>query len=368
MSMRTILLAGSILALPAVAIAQPITGLYVGAGAGANFLQNEVVRHLQLDGSGLRDHGASTRFDAGYAGIGSIGYGFGNGLRIELEGNYRANDLKRGQRGLGAASNGQEQKYGAMVNALYDVDLKPYGIDYMMPYFGVGAGYANQRYNHVEILNGNTRLHINNGVDQIAFQGIAGVAFPLPTLAPGLALTVDYRFYDTPQDAKYKVQYDNYATGTTTGGKLKVGNDLNHTVMVGVRYAFNTAPPPPPPAPVQVSAPAAAAARTYLVFFDWDRADLTARARQIVADAAQNSSRVTYTRIEVNGYTDTSGTPQYNQGLSVRRAQAVAGELVRDGVSQNAINIQGFGETHPLVPTASGVREPQNRRVEIIIR
>jgi OOP family OmpA-OmpF porin len=72
---------------------------------------------------------------------------------------------------------------------------------------------------------------------------------------------------------------------------------------------------------------------------------------------------VQYTRIEVNGYTDTSGTPQYNQGLSIRRAQAVAGELVRDGV----IGVQGFGETHPLVPTGAGVREPQNRRVEIII-
>jgi outer membrane protein OmpA-like peptidoglycan-associated protein len=77
---------------------------------------------------------------------------------------------------------------------------------------------------------------------------------------------------------------------------------------------------------------------------------------------------VQYTKIEVNGYTDTSGTPQYNQGLSIRRAQAVASELVRDGVPRAAISIQGFGETHLLVPTGPGVREPQNRRVEIIIQ
>ena len=63
-----------------------------------------------------------------------------------------------------------------------------------------------------------------------------------------------------------------------------------------------------------------------------------------------------------------SGTPKYNQGLSVRRAQAVAAELVKNGVPTNAITIQGFGDTHPLVPTGPGVREPQNRRVEIIIR
>ena len=55
----------------------------------------------------------------------------------------------------------------------------------------------------------------------------------------------------------------------------------------------------------------------------------------------------------MNGYTDTSGTPRYNQGLSVRRAQAVAGELVRDGVPAGAISIQGFGETNLLVPYRS---------------
>ena len=85
-------------------------------------------------------------------------------------------------------------------------------------------------------------------------------------------------------------------------------------------------------------------------------------------DRARYSTRVQYTRIEVNGYTDTSGTPKYNQGLSIRRAQAVQAELVKDGVPQGAITIQGFGDTHLLVPTGPGVREPQNRRVEIIIR
>ena len=74
---------------------------------------------------------------------------------------------------------------------------------------------------------------------------------------------------------------------------------------LGLRYTFGQ--PPPPPAPAVV--PAAAPARSYLVFFDWDKATLTDRARQIIRDAADNSTRVQYTRIEVNGYTDTSGTP-----------------------------------------------------------
>ena len=70
----------------------------------------------------------------------------------------------------------------------------------------------------------------------------------------------------------------------------------------------------------------------------------------------------------MNGYTDTSGTPQYNKGLSLRRARAVQAELVRDGVPENAITVQGLGDTNLLVKTGPGVREAQNRRVEIIFR
>jgi OmpA-OmpF porin, OOP family len=156
-------------------------------------------------------------------------------------------------------------------------------------------------------------------------------------------------------------------TRSATPTTFTIRQQYNHSFLLGVRYAFNVAAPVPVAAAAQ-PAPAAAAARSYLVFFDWDKATLTDRARQIVREAADNSTRVQYTRIEVNGYTDTSGTAQYNQGLSLRRAQAVQAELVRDGVPANTITIQGFGDTKLLVPTGPGVREPQNRRVEIIIR
>ena len=75
-----------------------------------------------------------------------------------------------------------------------------------------------------------------------------------------------------------------------------------------------------------------------------------------------------YTRIEVNGYTDTSGTPRYNQGLSIRRAQAVQAELVKDGVPQRRDHHPRLRRHPPAGADWSGVREPQNRRVEIIIR
>ena len=126
--------------------------------------------------------------------------------------------------------------------------------------------------------------------------------------------------------------------------------------------------PAPTPAPAPVPAPKAEEARTYLVFFDWDKSDLTARARQIIADSAGASTRLAVTRIEVAGHADKSGSPAYNQALSMSRATAVAGELVRLGVKKDAIMVSAFGDTKPLVPTAAGVREPQNRRVEIVLK
>jgi outer membrane protein OmpA-like peptidoglycan-associated protein len=87
---------------------------------------------------------------------------------------------------------------------------------------------------------------------------------------------------------------------------IKVQHQYDHRFLVGVRYGFGVTPLPPAPAPM--AAPAPAPARSYLVFFDWDKATPPARAQQIIKEAADNSTKVQYTRIEVNGYTDTSGT------------------------------------------------------------
>ena len=144
-------------------------------------------------------------------------------------------------------------------------------------------------------------------------------------------------------------------------------------MLVGLHYAFGAMAPmapaaAPAPAPAKTVAPAPAPARTYLVFFDWDKADLTARAKQIISEAAANVARVAVTRIEVSGHADKSGTAGYNQTLSQHRADNVAAELVRLGVPKAEIAVMAFGDTHPLVPTADGVREPQNRRVEIVLK
>ncbi|MDR3518036.1 MAG: OmpA family protein [Azospirillaceae bacterium] len=123
------------------------------------------------------------------------------------------------------------------------------------------------------------------------------------------------------------------------------------------------APAAPAAAPTP---PAAQTARNYLVFFDFDKSTLTDQARRIIADAAENAKRGGVSRIQLTGHTDTVGTQQYNLRLSVRRADAVKAEFVHLGVPSSNISATGVGKLHPLVATGDGVREPSNRRVEIV--
>jgi outer membrane protein OmpA-like peptidoglycan-associated protein len=360
MKFRNALLAATILALPFAASAQPITGLYIGGGAGVDIMPSE---HATVSAAGATASGnLNTRVGPEFNL--SVGYGLGNGLRAEFEGFYSYNNFS-GTNSRGVAAGGHEQKYGPMANVLYDfVGFVPM----VTPYVGVGAGYLWAQENDLHAYApGITAVASNATKGAFAYQGIIGAAMPVPGV-PGLNLTADYRFLGLAGDRNYGGAVAAAGVGAFPA-KAKLSGDYNNLVTIGFTYAFGAAPAPvAAPAPMATAVPPSPVSRSYLVFFDWDKATLTDRARQIVSEAAANSTKVQYTRIEVNGYTDTSGTPRYNQGLSIRRAQAVAAELVKDGVPRNAIAIQGFGETHLLVQTGPGVREPQNRRVEIIIK
>jgi OOP family OmpA-OmpF porin len=352
----TFLVAAS-LALPALATAQPISGIYVGAGAGYDYQGSRTVTD-----SSAAVNGSKITFKGSVAGSGSIGYGLGNGLRFELEGVYlRAtlHEIKAGFNGDTYPLSGYTQKYGAFVNGIYDINV---GVRFFQPYIGAGVGYLwtalSGATNETDFLPAGSLSGTKGG---FAYQAIAGFAVPIPP-APGLAITVEYHYIGQPGTETYTNGVAGHASSN-----FGLESQSNQMVLIGLRYAFNTpSPPPPPPAPVM--APAPAPALTYLVFFDWDKYYLTPRAKEIIAEAASNSSHMQYMQIEVNGYTDTSGTPNYNQALSIRRAKSVEAQLIADGVPASAISIAGYGETHLLVPTGPGVREPQNRRVEIIIK
>ena len=104
-----------------------------------------------------------------------------------------------------------------------------------------------------------------------------------------------------------------------------------------------------------------------MVFFDWDRSNLSQQAVQTIGQAAAAFKSRGSARITATGHTDTSGPESYNMALSLRRANSVKNELVRQGVPADAIAVVGKGESQPLVATGDGVREPQNRRVEIVM-
>jgi outer membrane protein OmpA-like peptidoglycan-associated protein len=101
------------------------------------------------------------------------------------------------------------------------------------------------------------------------------------------------------------------------------------------------------------------------VFFDWDKSDITPEAATILDSAISAYGNCDRVPIMLAGHTDRSGSAQYNMGLSARRNDSVRAYLTARGIPDGAITSQAFGETMPRVPTADGVRELQNRRVEI---
>jgi outer membrane protein OmpA-like peptidoglycan-associated protein len=103
----------------------------------------------------------------------------------------------------------------------------------------------------------------------------------------------------------------------------------------------------------------------FIVFFDWDSAAISADAATTLNAAIAAYGQCGTVPVMLAGYTDRSGSVEYNLGLAARRNASVRDYMTARGVSGSAITSEAFGEANPRVPTADGVRELQNRRVEI---
>jgi len=132
--------------------------------------------------------------------------------------------------------------------------------------------------------------------------------------------------------------------------------------------------PAPAPEPVMVEAPAfdvnpaepmKVENAKYIVFFDFDQSSLNAGAQSIIDAAAQEAQSRQLTTINLVGHTDTSGSRDYNQRLSMKRANAVRDAMTQRGVAANLLSVNHRGEEELMVNTADDVREPANRRTEI---
>jgi outer membrane protein OmpA-like peptidoglycan-associated protein len=321
-------------------------GPYVGLGVGANFLSD-----ADLKGNGVSD---KAEFNTGWAAIGTLGYAFDRNWRTELELGYRRNNVDSLSGGGGNA--GHAGADSVMANVLYDFDTG----SKWTPYLGVGAGAVRYQARGYQPT---ATTSLNDNDTNLAAQGIVGISYDV---ADNTQLFLDYR---------YLLSQDPSVT-SSNGTGLKSEYETQ-TVLVGFRYSFGRPPAPaatrvqatPAPMPAPAPAPVAAAPgpQSFQIFFDFNKSDVRPDARPIIEQAANNARKGGVSRVSLTGYTDRAGSDAYNQRLSVRRAEAIKAEFVRLGFNPGDISVVGKGESDPLVPTADGVREPKNRRVEILL-
>ena len=321
---RALATAAALVALPVVTQAQNLQypGFYAGIEGGGTWMFNTT------SGTPM---GSGTIYPAlGWAAGGMIGYDF-VGPRVEIEGVYRNNKATVGS-GQFNAFGASKDDIGVLANVLYD--FNPGGT--IVPYIGAGAGVAFVR---------TSALGLSSDSTQFAYQAILGVGY---NIDPQFRVNLDARYYGT--------------TSPNLAGNTYSNNNISAMLSLQMRFGAPTAAPPPPPMPAPVAAP------SYMVFFDWDRSDLSAQALSTIRQAAGAFKTKGSARITATGHADKSGPENYNMALSLRRANAVKDALVREGVPAASIAVVGRGESQPLVPTADGVREPQNRRVEIVVQ
>jgi OOP family OmpA-OmpF porin len=336
---------GAALVAASAAHADTAPGWYVGAGVGGTMPVDATAHFGGGPTTGTRAE------DINLDVLANAGYAWANG--VHLEGEYFHNQNNINHVGIGNG-NGHLTNNAAFANVLYDFQT---GTRFT-PYIGGGAGP--DWVNVAGVGRGGTG-YLRGETLVMGYQAIAGVATQLD---PNWAVTADYRYigsFDPKVDS-------------TSGGQGRIDN-ASHNIVVGLRYSFDA---PAAVAPARATAPVvgkhgavktAPAENTanFTVFFDFDKSTLTSEAKKIVASAAQEFKTNGYATLSVTGHTDTSGTPAYNEKLSVRRAKAVVAELKKLGVAGKSISGTGVGEDGLLVPTADGVREAQNRRAEIVL-
>lgn len=319
-------------------------GWYIGLEGGANWnADNDAsfATNLALPAP------APIEFGEGWAVLATTGYGFHNsGWRVEGEFGYRNNDIDS-VGGVVGRTGGELETMTLMANVLYDFQL----MDRLTFSVGAGAGAAHSTFDD-GLLDQDEDINF-------AYQGIAGLSY---AVSPRLDLTMNYRYLrtdDSDYHGAHLAHTDFYA----------LEENQNHTVTIGLRYDLqpDEAPivqappaPPPPPPPAEAAAP-----RQFLVFFGFNKSNLTAEAETVISQAAAAAKQDGAARVVVVGHADTVGSPEYNQQLSERRASVVRDALVAQGIEGGKITASGRGETELLVQTGDGVKEPQNRRATI---
>jgi outer membrane protein OmpA-like peptidoglycan-associated protein len=313
-------------------------GWYIGIEAGGTWLidadieVSNPVTEIAVD------------FDDGLAILGEIGYRWDNNWRLELELGSRHNDVDCFSVNGGVCNPltlSDVSQFSQMVNLIHDIDITE------RTAFSVGIGLGG---NFIDA----DGVGLTEDDDYVfAAQAIFQLSHEL---TDQIDLVLSYRFM-TSDDPEFR-------NGAFQRMEMETES---HTVSVGLRFDLDA--DAMEPMPVVASDPPAAAPlpapKQFIVFFGFNKANLSKEARGIVREAAAAAMQQGYVTIVVTGHTDTVGSARYNEALSARRAGNVRKALVSEGIPAAGISASGKGETMLMVQTGDREMEPRNRRAEI---
>ena len=338
---------------------------YVGVEGGAMMVED-----MDFDVNAINKAG-SVDLNTGYDVGAYLGYDFGM-FRLEAETAYKHAGLNNVTTSNGIILDTLEEADVAIPGGTADLSGNLNVLSFMLnglldfgpddgigAYIGGGAGIARAKLSGVGTTA--TGSFLSDSDSGFAWQAIAGVRVPVSS---NVDFGLRYRFFNMNSIKLVDAFANDYET------KVR-----SHSLLATLTYNFGepaapppppppppppTPPPPPPPPPPVVEVPG-----PFIIFFDFDQSTITPEAASILDNAAQAYATTGSAHVMLAGHADKSGSDAYNVGLSQRRADAAKAYLAGKGVPEASIGTEAFGESRPLVETADGVREPQNRRVEI---
>ena len=396
---------------------------YVGGDFGAMIVEDTDVNFTPGLGAGTTGS-IQIGFDEGFDGSLFAGYDLG-AFRIEAEVSYKKADVEElitsgitapgtvGTTGVFQGGGGDVTILAGMVNAMLDFGDD----DGLSGFVGGGVGLARVNIDGLSAFS-NTGVIIDSSDTRFAWQVLAGVR---QAITPNIDIHLKYRLMNINnlefsgfggRTVDTDMRTHSLLGGITFnfGGRVcetprflnesgvcqdpipPCPMDTMRNEVSGVCEPIRRDPPPPPcpvgttrvgmecipdrvePTRTKVcwngtSIPEAETCPQMppaIVYFGWDQDTLTAEARATLDGVIQNAQRGGgQTQVVLAGHADRSGSATYNVGLSQRRANRVRDYLTAGGLNGGAITRQAFGEGRPAIETPDGVREPQNRRVEI---
>ena len=297
--------------------------------------------------------GGAVEFESGGLGVLSLGYATSRGWRPELELSFRRNDAENGA--------GSEEARAGMANLWYDFGAPAFA-PRLRPYLGAGIGSAELQIDRLVDGNGATR----SAEDRVtAYQGGAGLSYDATR---NLALSLGYRYLETDVIVFA-------GTPGTSGNLLDPGTPAtaeaaehyrSDGVLAGLRYVFGgreRAPAAAAPPPAEVAALETVVLRP--VNLQHDRTELTAPSQATLDEIAQRLAAHPDMKVAIEGYTDDTGSEQYNRQLGQRRAEAVRDYLAQKGVPAENLEVASRGEADPVADNATPEGRAHNRRAEV---